>query len=110
MKLLFIGGPADGQLRDFNEPLNPLVDSKINVTAPNGIIYVYNVVFFSGNTLQFPVAIFETMQPDDVFKALLQWYSVKPRVRRMAPPTAAGPEPPPTEPPAEPAESKLVLP
>jgi len=105
-KLLFIGGPVDGQLRDINEPISPMVDSKINVTAPNGIIYVYPVVFFSGQTLQFPVAIFETMQPDDVFKALLQWYAIKPRVRRIAPSTAAAPEPPPTEPP----ESKLVLP
>lgn len=111
MKLLFIGGPVDGQLRDINEPLSPLVESKINVTAPNGIIYVYPVVFFSGNTLQFPVAVFETLTPDDVFKALLQWYSVKPRVRPVAPPTAAGPEPP-TEPTqAEPpTESKIVLP
>jgi len=94
MKLLFIGGPADGQLRDFNEPVSPLMDSKINVTAPNGIIYVYNVVFFSGNTLQFPVAIFETMQPDDVFKTLLEWYSVKPHKHRMAPPPTSSESPP----------------
>jgi hypothetical protein len=97
-QILFLGGPIDGQMKDVDETISPITQTSIKVTLPNGLIVQYHVNFFSGNTLQFPLACFEGLQPDDIFKMLLHWYSIKPRVRPMAPPTAAGPEPPPTEP------------
>lgn len=97
--ILFLGGPLDGQMQDVKETISPLIETNINATLPNGIIVQYKIHFFSGNSLQFPLACFEGLTADDIFKLLLQWYSIKPRVRPMAPPTAAGPEPPPTEPP-----------
>jgi len=99
MRLLFLGGPLDGQMKDVDQTISPLVPTNISVTLPNGIIVQYHVHFFQGNSLQFPMACFEGLSPDDIFKMLLQWYSIKPRVRPVAPPTAAAPEPPPTEPP-----------
>ena len=83
MKLLFLGGPLDGQLQETEERLSPLVPTTIKATLPNGIIGEYKVLFFTGNSLQFPLACFENLQPDDVFKMLLQWYSIKPRVRQI---------------------------
>jgi len=100
--ILFLGGPIDGQMRDVDETFSPLIETNIKVTLPNGVIVQYRVHFFSGDTLQFPLACFEGLDADAIFKMLLQWYSIKPRVRPMAPPTAAGPEPPPTEPPESP--------
>lgn len=107
-RLLFLGGPLDGQMRDVEETISPLIETVIKVTLPNGVIVQYQVHFFSGNSLQFPLACFENLSADDIFKLLLQWYSIKPRVRPVMPPTAAGPEPPPTEPP--PAESTIITP
>ena len=100
--ILFLGGPLDGQMKDVKETISPLIETNISATLPNGIIVQYRVHFFSGDTIQFPLACFEGLNADDIFKMLLQWYSVKPRVKPMAPPTAAGPEPPPTEPPKSP--------
>lgn len=99
--ILFLGGPLDGQMQDVKETISPLIETSINATLPNGIIVQYRVHFFSGDTIQFPLACFEGLNADDIFKMLLQWYSIKPRVK-PAPPTAAGPEPPPTEPPKSP--------
>jgi len=100
--ILFLGGPLDGQMQDVKETISPLIETNIKATLPNGIIVLYRVHFFSGSNLQFPLACFEGLDADDIFKMLLQWYSVKPRVKPMAPPTAAGSEPPPTEPPKSP--------
>ena len=97
-QILFLGGPVDGQMRDVDETISPMTQTCIKVTLPNGLIVQYHVNFFSGNTLQFPLACFEGLQPDDIFKMLLHWYSIKTRVRPMDPTTAAGPEPPSTEP------------
>lgn len=114
--ILFLGGPLDGQMKNVEETINPLLETDIKTTLPNGIIVRYRVHFFSGDALQFPLACFEGLTADDIFKLLLQWYSVKPRVRPMAPPTAAGPEPPPTEPPPpieppiEPPKSPIIEP
>lgn len=91
-RILFLGGPIDGQMKDVDEIINPLIPTSIKVTLPNGLIVQYDVNFFSGNTLQFPLACFKGLQPDDIFKMLLQWYSVKPRVKPLAPPTAAASE------------------
>lgn len=99
-QILFLGGPLDGQMREVEETLNPLIQTSINATLPNGIIVQYHINFFSGNSLQFPLACFEDLTADDIFKMLLHWYSIKPRVRPEAPPTAAGPMPPPTESPS----------
>jgi hypothetical protein len=98
MRLLFLGGPLDGQMKDVDQLISPLVSTNISAMLPNGIIVQYHVHFFAGNQHQFPLACFEGLGPDDIFKMLLQWYSIKPRVRPMAP-TAASLEPPPTEPP-----------
>lgn len=110
MRLLFLGGPLDGQMKDVDQPISPLVPTNIAATLPNGLIVQYHVHFFQGNALQFPVACFEGLGPDDIFKMLLQWYSIKPRVRPMAPPTAAGPEPPPIAPPPPMPRGNIVLP
>jgi len=101
MRLLFLGGPLDGQMKNVEETISPLVPTSINATLPNGIIVQYHVNFFTGAKLQFPLACFEGLTPDDIFKMLLQWYSIKPRVKPVVSPTAAGQEPPPTEPPTE---------
>lgn len=107
-RILFIGGPLDGQTKEVNEPISPLVPTSINATLPNGVIVQYHVNFFSGEKFQFPLACFEGLGPDDIFKLLLYWYSVKPRVKPVAPPTAAAPEPPPTDPPQN--ESRIITP
>ena len=91
MKLLFLGGPLDGQLQDTEENLSPLVPTTIKATLPNGIIGVYTVHFFAGDSLQFPLACFENLTPDDIFKMLLQWYAIKPRVRQI-PAELSGPD------------------
>lgn len=107
--ILFLGGPLDGQMKDVEETISPLIETDINATLPNGIIVQYRVHFFSGDTIQFPLACFEGLNADDIFKMLLQWYSVKTRVRPTAPPTAAGPEPPPIEPPPIEPPPKLPI-
>lgn len=102
MKILFLGGPLDGQMQDVDQPISPTAPVTISATLPNGIIVQYHVHFFQGDKLRFPLACFEGLGPDDIFKLLLHWYAVKPRVRPVEP-TA-----PPTEPPTEP--SKIITP
>jgi hypothetical protein len=91
-KVICIGGPHDGQVKDVAanlvSPMNP-EPAKIPVITDTGLIKNYLVVFISGNTLHFPIAVWEDITPDDVFKALLNWYAAKPRVRRIDP-TEAG--------------------
>ena len=85
----------------------------IKATMPNGIIVQYHVDIFQGEKLRFPVACFEQLSPDDVFQALLQWYSMKPRVRPIdAPvrPPADLPADPPADPPANPPPSSIITP
>jgi len=83
MKLLFLGGPLDGKLQDTEEKLSPLVPTTIKVTLPTGTIVQYVVHFFAGNTIQFPLACYEGLMPDDIFKMLLQWYAIKPFVQQV---------------------------
>jgi hypothetical protein len=86
MKMLMIGGPLDGQLHDLgDQQINPQIEATIKASLPDGSVLNYRVVFFAGAKSQFPVAVLETLGPDDVFKALLQWYAVKPRVRPITP-------------------------
>jgi hypothetical protein len=99
MKLLFLGGPLDGQLQETNEPLSPVLPTTIKVTLPTGIIVQYTVHFFAGTAVQFPLACFENLTPDDIFKMLLQWYVVKPFVQRV-----------PTELPSPDAQEKCDVP
>jgi len=103
-RILFLGGPYDGQMQEVEETISPMIDTTLKVTLPNGLIVQYHVHFFAGNSLQFPLACFEGLSADDVFKMLLQWYSIKSRIHRVAPPTAGAPQPPPTEPPSPPTE------
>ncbi len=101
-RVLFLGGPLDGQMRDVEETISPMIETTLKVTLPNGIIVQYYINFFAGNSIQFPLACFESLSPDDIFKMLLQWYSIKSRLHQVAPPTAGAPQPPPTEPPTPP--------
>ncbi len=110
-RVLFLGGPLDGQMRDVEETISPMIETTLKVTLPNGIIVQYYINFFAGNSIQFPLACFESLSPDDIFKMLLQWYSIKSRLHQVAPPTVAGPEPPPTEPPpTEPPPTTIIQP
>jgi hypothetical protein len=86
MKMLMIGGPLDGQLHDLgDQQVSPQIEAAIKASLPDGTVLNYRVVFFAGEKAQFPVAVLEPLGPDDVFKALLQWYSIKPRVRPITP-------------------------
>ena len=71
-KILFLGGPLDGQMQDVEETISPLIETGINATLPNGIVVQYKIHFFSGNSLQFPLACFEGLSADDMFKLVLQ--------------------------------------
>jgi len=87
-KVICIGGPHDGQIKDVSaDRVSPMLPepAKIPVVTETGLIKNYVVVFLSGNTLHFPVAIWEELTPDDLFKLLLNWYAVKPRVHRIDP-------------------------
>jgi hypothetical protein len=86
MKMLMMGGPLDGQLHDLgDQQVDPRIEATIQASLPDGSVLSYRVVFFAGEKSQFPIAVLETLGPDDVFKALLQWYAVKPRVRPITP-------------------------
>lgn len=80
MKILFVGGKLDGQLQEVDKPISPLVPTSINATLPNGVIVQYHVHFFQGAKMQFPLAVFEGLGPDQVFQMLLRWYAAKPLV------------------------------
>ena len=38
MRLLFLGGPLDGQMKDVDQPISPLIPTSIAATLPNGLI------------------------------------------------------------------------
>lgn len=87
-KVICIGGPHDGQVKDVSaDRISPMLPepAKIPVVTETGLIKNYVVVFLTGNSLHFPVAIWEELTPDDLFKMLLNWYAAKPRVRRIDP-------------------------
>lgn len=100
MRILFIGGKLDGQLKDIDQPISPLVPTSIKATMDNGIIVEYHVHFFQGAKMQFPLAVLEGIGPDQVFQMLLRWYATKPLVR-VIPGQPKTEEPPAEEPPAD---------
>jgi len=105
MRILFIGGKLDGQLKDIDQPISPLVPTSIKATLDNGIIVEYHVHFFQGEKMQFPLAVFEGIGPDQVFQMLLRWYAAKPMVRVVRTPKPADP---PADPPV--AADHIVAP
>jgi hypothetical protein len=85
-KVICIGGPHDGQVKDVSaDRISPMLPepAKLPVVTETGLIKNYMVIFLTGNTLHFPVAVWEELTPDDLFKSLLNWYSMKTRVRRI---------------------------
>lgn len=80
-KLLMIGGPLDGIIQEFDDTFDPKASLNVVAHLPDKTEFSYNVVFFKGEKMQFPVCIDPKLTADDVFFALLNWYSVKPRVR-----------------------------
>jgi hypothetical protein len=53
---------------------------KIPVVTESGLIKNYLVVFLTGTKIKFPIAVWEELTPDDVFKNLLNWYTAKSQV------------------------------
>ena len=82
-KVVCVGGPHDGQVKETDQPLSPMVPIKLPIFLENGLLKNYNVVFITGEKIQFPIAVWEDLSPDDIFKMLLSWYSMKPYVKRV---------------------------
>ena len=88
-KILCLGGPQDAQIKETDVAISPLLaePAKIPVVCENGLVKNYLVVFLSGIKIQFPIAVWEDLTPDDVFKLLLNWYAIKPHVQRIEVPS-----------------------
>jgi hypothetical protein len=83
-KILCIGGPYDAKIEEIDIPLTPSLaePQKVPVVTESGLIKHYLVVFLTGTKIKFPVAVWEDLTPDDVFKLLLNWYTAKVHVKK----------------------------
>jgi len=81
-KILCIGGPYDAMIQETDVSLTAQLaePAKIPVVTESGIIKHYLVVFLTGTKIKFPIAVWEELTPDDVFKNLLNWYTAKAQV------------------------------
>lgn len=78
-KILCIGGPYDAKIQETDVSLTAQLAEplKIPVVTETGVIKNYLVVFLTGTQIKFPIAVWEDLTPDDVFKNLLNWYTAK---------------------------------
>jgi hypothetical protein len=85
--ILCIGGPYDSLIQETDVSLTVQLaePQKIPVVTENGIIKHYLVVFLTGTQIKFPIAVWEDLTPDDVFKNLLNWYTAKAQLLKKEP-------------------------
>jgi hypothetical protein len=89
--ILCIGGPHDATIQETEVSLTVQLaePQKIPVVTEDGLIKHYLVVFLTGAKIKFPIAVWEDMTPDDVFKNLLNWYTAKSIVLKKKEPTTS---------------------